>query len=115
MLWSVDVAAREPLHEQIAGCVRRALGEGTLLPGERLPPARVLGESLQVNANTVLAAYRVLRSEGVLEFRRGRGVRVSADGAARGQVIDAARHLLAEGRHHGFTVGELTDLLRELA
>ncbi len=115
MLWSVDVAAKVSLHEQIAASARRALADGTLAAGERLPPARELAEVLQVNANTVLLAYRVLRDEGVLEFRRGRGVRVCADGAARGAVVGAARDLLAAGRRHGYGVPELLTLIEELA
>ena len=72
MLWTVDPASRLPLQEQIAGCVRRAVAEGLLAVGEQLPPASELAEALAVDRNTVLAAYRRLRDDGVLEFRRGR-------------------------------------------
>ncbi|MDI5973259.1 GntR family transcriptional regulator [Streptomyces sp. SL13] len=118
MLWNVDPAAREPLVEQIASSVRLALVRGQLAAGERLPSARELAEVLDVNANTVLAAYRVLREEEIVEFRRGRGVRVGpavdAPAIARSAVVEAARTYLAEGLRHGWGVDELTDLLREL-
>jgi GntR family transcriptional regulator len=115
MLWTVDASAREPLGEQIAACVRRALVDGGLVPGERLPPARELAATLRVNVNTVLQAYRVLRDEGVLEFRRGRGVRVHTDATARGDVVEAVRALLAAGRRHGYAPAELAALVEELA
>jgi GntR family transcriptional regulator len=114
MLWSVDTAAAAPLHEQIAANVRRGVADGTLAGGERLPPAGDLATVLRVNPNTVLRAYRGLRDEGLLEFRRGRGVRVRPDTAGHAGVVDAARHLLETGRRHGYTVDELTRLLAEL-
>lgn len=115
MLWSVDPRSQLPLHEQVAVCVRRALDAGTLAPGERLPPASELAAMLGINPNTVLHAYRCLREDGVLEFRRGRGVRVCADVAGRVPVVDAARQLLALGRAHGYSTSALAALLEELA
>jgi GntR family transcriptional regulator len=111
MLWTIDSAGPQPLHEQIAASVRRAVAEGTLGPGERLPTAQELAGVLQVNANTVLAAYRRLRSENLLEFRRGRGVRVHGDALARASVSQSARELLDAGRRHGYDARELARLL----
>jgi DNA-binding transcriptional regulator YhcF (GntR family) len=115
MNWSIDAGDPEPLHEQIASCVRRALDVGDLGVGERLPPAAELAAVLDVNPNTVLHAYRRLRDQGLLEFRRGRGVRVSADAAARGQVVDAAKQLIDLGRAHGYSPGALANLIEELS
>ena len=61
----------------MAGEIRRAIAEGEAGSGERLPPAKDLAAILGVNANTVLRALRLLRDEGLLEFRRGRGVSVA--------------------------------------
>ena len=52
---SVDPYDSEPLHEQVAAQIRRALADGEAGPGERLPPARDLATVLGVNANTVRA------------------------------------------------------------
>ncbi len=79
MLWTVDHSSRSSLAEQIAASIRRGLAGGELSPGERLPPAHELAEALGVDRNTVLGAYRALRDSGLLEFRRGRGVRVVDD------------------------------------
>jgi DNA-binding transcriptional regulator YhcF (GntR family) len=115
MKWWIDADDRAPLHEQIANCVLRALDEGEIEVGERLPPAAELSAVLDVNPNTVLHAYRRLRVQGVLEFRRGRGVRVSAAAADRARVIDAARHLLDVGRANGYSPRALANLVEELA
>ena len=76
----IDHGSRVPLHEQVAAAVRRAIAEGEAGPGERLPPARDLAAVLGVNANTVFRALRTLREEGLVEFRRGRGVSVTGAG-----------------------------------
>jgi DNA-binding transcriptional regulator YhcF (GntR family) len=114
MLWRLDRANPSPLHEQLAACVRRAMADGSLPADERLPTARDLATVVSVNANTVLQAYRTLRAEGLVEFRRGRGVRVAGDAAARASVTDAARQLLETARRHGYTKPELIELIAGL-
>ncbi len=114
MLWKADRTAPQPLHEQIAASVRRAVADGSLASGERLPPASELAAVLQVNANTVLHAYRTLRTEGLLEFRRGRDVRVRPDIAGLTSVTAAARHLLEVGSRYGYTQHELAEMIISL-
>ena len=78
------------LHEQVAGQIRRSIAEGDAKPGERLPPAKDLAAVMHVNTNTVLRALRELREEGLLEFRRGLGVRVTG---TPGKDSSFARHV----------------------
>jgi DNA-binding transcriptional MocR family regulator len=47
-----------------------------LAPGDALPPIRELAGRLGVNANTVAAAYRLLRDRGAVETSGRRGTRV---------------------------------------
>ncbi|WP_438489193.1 aminotransferase class I/II-fold pyridoxal phosphate-dependent enzyme [Streptomyces sp. S186] len=61
---------------EIAASVERAIGAGELQPGEVLPPLRELAVYLEVNPNTVAAAYRTLRDRGVIETAGRRGSRV---------------------------------------
>ncbi|NEA60100.1 aminotransferase class I/II-fold pyridoxal phosphate-dependent enzyme [Streptomyces sp. SID13666] len=60
----------------IAADIERAVGEGALKPGAALPPLRELAQELDVNPNTVAAAYRLLRDRGVIETAGRRGSRV---------------------------------------
>ncbi len=115
MRWAIDQASSEHLQDQIAGCVRRGVASGELQVGEQLPPATELGAALSVDRNTVLAAYRHLRDEGVLEFRRGRGARVLSADPASSFVIDAARELVATAGSHGIEKRELVRIIEELA
>jgi GntR family transcriptional regulator len=102
-----------PLFEQVAAEIRRAIADGEAKPGERLPPARDLAAVLGVNSNTVLRALRLLRDEGLLEFRRGRGITVAGtpDQTA---VHTRARDLLRFARRHGYHRDDLIRLIETL-
>jgi DNA-binding transcriptional MocR family regulator len=62
--------------EAIAADVEAAISAGDLAPGAELPPIRELAGQLGVNANTVAAAYRLLRERGAVETAGRRGTRV---------------------------------------
>jgi GntR family transcriptional regulator len=101
------------LYLQVAAEIRRSIADGEAKPGERLPPARDLAAVLGVNTNTVLRALRLLREEGLLEFRRGRGVTVSGS-PAQGAVVQRARELLRFARNQGYRPDELIQIIRQL-
>jgi GntR family transcriptional regulator len=110
----LDPADPTALHEQAAAQIRRAIAEGQAAPGERLPPASDLAAVLGVNRNTVLRALRLLREEGVLEFRRGRGITVTAAAPQSAALLAAARDLLAQARRHGYQRDDLIRLIQTL-
>ena len=111
----VKVDRSEPveLHEQVAGEIRRAIADGEAKPGERLPPAKDLAAVLEVNTNTVLRALRQLRDEGLLEFRRGRGITVAGT-PERGAVVARAQELVRFARAHGYRVDDLVAIIHEV-
>ncbi len=112
-LVKVDRRSPSHLHEQVAAQIRRAVADGEAKPGERLPPARDLAAVMSVNTNTVLRALRQLRDQGLLEFRRGRGVRVVGT-PERGSVLEKAVELVELGRRHGYRREELLRMIRSL-
>jgi GntR family transcriptional regulator len=107
----IDKADPTDLYEQVAAEIRRAIADGEAEPGERLPPAKDLAAVLGVNANTVLRALRLLRDEGLLEFRRGRGVSVAGT-PERGAVVNKVRELVEFARHHGYDTKELIQIIQ---
>ncbi|MFZ0342447.1 MAG: GntR family transcriptional regulator [Gaiellaceae bacterium] len=111
----VKIDRQEPteLFEQVAAEIRRAIADGEAKPGERLPPARDLAAVLGVNTNTVLRSLRLLREEGMLEFRRGRGVTVAGT-PEKGAVIARARELVSFARQQGYRRDELIQLIEEI-
>jgi len=68
---------------------------------------------LDVNTNTVLRALRLLRDEGLLEFRRGRGISVAGT-PERGAVLNKARELVDFARRHGYSVDELVTMIERV-
>ena len=101
------------LHDQVAGEIRRAIADGEAKPGQRLPPAKDLAAILGVNTNTVLRALRQLRDEGLLEFRRGRGITVTGT-PEQSALIERAKDLLHYARTQGYKPDELIDLIQQL-
>src|SRR5215217_3679514 len=111
----VKIDRRDPtqLHLQVAAEIRRAIADGEAKPGERLPPAKDLAAVLGVNTNTVLRALRQLRDEGLLEFRRGRGITVTGT-PEQSALIERAKDLLHYARTQGYKPDELINLIQQL-
>jgi GntR family transcriptional regulator len=109
----VDRTEDVSLHDQVAAEIRRAIAEGEAGPGERLPPAKDLAAILEVNTNTVFRALRLLRDEGLLEFRRGRGVTVAGT-PEKSAVLSRTRDLVEFARHHGYRREDVIDMIAGL-
>jgi GntR family transcriptional regulator len=110
----VDRSEDVALHNQVAAEIRRSIAAGEASPGERLPPAKDLAAVLGVNTNTVLRALRILRNEGLLEFRRGRGVTV-AGSLHDGAVVEKVRELLDFARFHGYRSEDVVEIVQTLS
>jgi len=80
---------------------------------ENAPPARDLAAILGVNTNTVLRSLRLLRDEGLLEFRRGRGISVAGT-PERGAVVQRAKELVLFARRQGYQVDELVEIIQDV-
>ena len=111
MLLHLDPTGGLPLYRQIAAAVRRAIRDGEIAPGDRLPAARDLAASLGVNMHTVVRAFGLLREEGLLEVRRGRGAIVTAGSSQTAGITQLAKELAAEARRQGYTLDEVVEVV----
>jgi GntR family transcriptional regulator len=72
-MFRIDASSRVPIHEQIKNGLKQLVDRGLLRPGEQVPSARSLAESLVVSPTAVSRAYKELIKEGFLENIRGEG------------------------------------------
>ncbi len=77
LLVRIDPRARGALQQQIYDGLRRAILEGVVQPGTRLPSSRALASDLGVSRTTSLLALEQLLAEGYLTTRRGSGTFVA--------------------------------------
>jgi GntR family transcriptional regulator/MocR family aminotransferase len=66
----LDPAASTPLRRQLYEWFRRAIADGRLKSGQRVPSSRSLAEELKVSRLTVVSAYEQLEAARVLASRR---------------------------------------------
>jgi GntR family transcriptional regulator len=103
----LDHRSAEPIQDQVAQAVKRAVAAGELAAGDRLPSVRELARELVINPNTAARAYDRLEAEGVIVRRQGSGCFVApgrrALGAAerRKKLRELADHLATEAFHLG--------------
>jgi GntR family transcriptional regulator / MocR family aminotransferase len=77
LLIRLDARLRQGLQQQIYAGIRRAILEGIVGPGGRLPSSRALAGDLGVSRTTTLLAVQQLQAEGYLSARRGSGTCVA--------------------------------------
>jgi len=74
----IDRSSATPLHRQVYDGLRKAILDGMLRPGQRVPSTRALAAELEISRLPVLTAYEQLLHEGYVEGRSGSGTFVSA-------------------------------------
>ncbi|MEG0445431.1 MAG: PLP-dependent aminotransferase family protein [Comamonas sp.] len=77
-----------PRFLQIADALQAAVADGSLTPGDRLPPQRRLAAQLDVDLTTVTRAYDEARRRHLLEGRGARGTYVAAPKVELTTVLD---------------------------
>ncbi len=79
LLIRLDGRARGGLQRQICASIQRAILDGVVGPGTRLPSSRALADDLGVSRTTTLLAVQQLQAEGYLTGRRGSGTFVAQE------------------------------------
>ena len=106
-----------PIYEQIAAQLERAILNGELAAGERLPSIRSLANDLRVSVITTKRAYTELEHRGFIDTVQGKGSFVSGGSAELLQEgrLRRVEHLLAravdEAAATGVPLAELPAML----
>jgi GntR family transcriptional regulator len=69
----IDRWGEDALYVQLAAILRAQIESGELRPGDQLPSETVLTQRYGLARNTVRAAIKVLRDEGLVITRQQRG------------------------------------------
>ena len=107
MYFRLQPQSGAPAYLQLVQQVRRAVLQGTLAPGDRLPAAREVVAALAINPNTVLKAYSQLEHEGIAFSRPGLGTFIAQTAPAaipksiRARLEPRLRRWLDDARHAG--------------
>jgi DNA-binding transcriptional regulator YhcF (GntR family) len=121
MILKITVDSEVPVYRQIVDALRPMLVQGSLAPGDLLPPVRQLASDLGVHFNTVAEAYRLLADEGWLDLRRRRGALIlerkapRADAAATSKFSRRLRELVAQIQAGGVGAKIIARELRQIA
>jgi len=113
MLIRIDPDSPVPLYEQLAAAVRGEVLRGSLAAGERLPSARDLAALLEINVHTVLHAYQLLRDEGLVDLRRGRGAVVTDRAHDFADFAAALPTLVAAAKRLNLSPAAIAAMIRE--
>src|SRR5579859_209494 len=73
----LNKAAEEPIYRQVMRAIQEQIAQGSLQPGDRLPPSRDLADTLGISRISVVNAYAELRAAGILSAHPGRGTFVA--------------------------------------
>ncbi len=81
----------KPIFMQIADMLEDEIVAGRLAKGDRLPSARDLASSLEVNPNTAARALQILADQGVAVAERGTGYFVAPEATERAKLARRER------------------------
>jgi GntR family transcriptional regulator len=118
MRLEIQPSSGTPIYLQIVNQVKYSVASEQLLPGEEIPPIRVLAEQLLINPNTVARAYLELERAGIVIKKQGSGTFVAESPPSIGKkqrqkiLTERVDALLAEASQLGVEMEELLELLR---
>ena len=106
-----------PIYRQVIDQVKMHIATGQFKPDDFLPSVRQVASELEVNPMTISKAYSILEKEGVLEYVRGKGMKISSSEAPHEDLRerhDAIKPLLREVSTKASQLGLGPDKISEL-
>lgn len=112
-LGRIETPPRLRLSDSIVSRIERLVVDGTLRPGDALPPERELAQMFTVSRPSLREAIRKLETKGLLQPRRSGGMQVVDTYVP--TLTDPLAHLLSEYPEVRFDVLELRHALEQVA
>ncbi|HEY3587592.1 MAG TPA: PLP-dependent aminotransferase family protein [Myxococcaceae bacterium] len=85
---ALDARRGTPMFLQLSEALASDIRTGRLKPGDPLPGTRALATVLRVHRNTIIAGYKELMAQGLVEARRGGGTFVSETALSTFEELD---------------------------
>lgn len=110
-LLRIDPTSSEAPYEQVRRQIAEAAAAGVLAAGHRLPTVRKLAADLDLAANTVARAYRLLEADGVVQTNGRAGTLVATRRIGDADAGDAAVAYVRVVRSRGLSLDEAQRLV----
>lgn len=112
MEFKINKSSEFPIYQQLKEQIKFYLLSGALQPGSQVPTPKDLGIYLQINRNTVIAAYKELEQEGLLMTKQGQGTYIAdklppANFQDNQKLIALAQEAIEGAKALGFTTEDL--------
>ncbi len=109
--FKLDPQYSEPIYRQIAEHIARAVIEGKLPAGSKLPTVRELSAEIGTACGTVKHAYELLEERGIVEMIQGKGSFIVDDreeeGSRKAKAMNAIDQMFGQLEDLGFTPREI--------
>lgn len=114
----ISSGSNEPIYSQVVTQISRAIAQGLISPGDKLPAVRNLAAELVINPNTVARAYTILEQQGLVTTKTGSGT-YAADPRLRDKDVsqlnilnDRFDNIITQALNLGLSHDEIHELLR---
>lgn len=77
MRFDIDKELNVSIYYQLYNQIRNKIFSGEILKNDQLPSERKLAEQLSVNRSTIVSAYDLLKSDGLIKTIKGKGTFVT--------------------------------------
>src|ERR1700722_11099615 len=114
MLFGLNPSNGLPLYVQLMEQIKHAIAAGGLKAGDQLVSVRKLAGDLVMNPNPVLASYRELHHEGIIELKHGSGAFVSESVEGRTRVTRKAQTIVQSALERLTDLGLTENEMRRL-
>ena len=114
----ISSGSNEPIYSQVVTQISRAIAQGLISPGDKLPAVRNLAAELVINPNTVARAYTILEQQGLVTTKTGSGT-YATDPRLRDKDVsqlnilnDRIDNIITQALNLGLSHDEILELLR---